>query len=109
MINITYWEKFVPIREKLKALSSVRYDWKWKYKMEAKEFLGIENNKETRLDASEKGKILEGEADRIFLNISGSSSDQRDRYHHMQRKIQKAVELVRNSDFEPIPEPKWDT
>ncbi|MDR0740758.1 MAG: hypothetical protein LBF34_03550 [Puniceicoccales bacterium] len=25
MVNITYWEKFVPIRENLQALSIVRY------------------------------------------------------------------------------------
>ena len=75
---------------------------------EAREFLGIKDDEETRLDANGRGGILKREADKIFLNIPKPSSDQGEKYRYMERKIQRAVELVENSDFSPIPEPKVD-
>jgi hypothetical protein len=75
---------------------------------EAREFLGIKDGEETRLDANERGGILKMEANKIFLNIPESSSDQRDKFHYMELKIQRAMELVENSNFSPIPEPKVD-
>jgi hypothetical protein len=73
---------------------------------EAKELLGIRDGEETRLDAQERGQILKNQANGIYFGSREPSSDQHDKFHHMERKIQRAIKLVEESDFKPIPEPK---
>jgi hypothetical protein len=72
---------------------------------DARQFLGIGDGEETRLDASERGGILGRALDQISLN-DGQSFDKSAQINYMRQKIQKAVELVQGSGFKSIPEPE---
>ena len=81
---------------------------------DAKQFLGIKDGEETRLDANERGRILKEEArgvynedmtGKIFTKAAERSPDQNNKIHYMEQKIERAVNLVKNSDFKAIPEP----
>jgi hypothetical protein len=84
---------------------------------DAKQLLGIRDGEETRLSAHDRGEILKGEARKVFNeNMAGKvfteapeiSSDRTDKLSHMEQKIQKAVELVEDSNNQNIPDPWGD-
>ncbi|MDR0740759.1 MAG: hypothetical protein LBF34_03555 [Puniceicoccales bacterium] len=81
---------------------------------EAKQLLGIRDGEETRLDVSERCTALKGEALEIHneymrskVGVPEPPPGHREKLRYMEQKFEKAAELVGNSDFAPISQPKW--
>jgi hypothetical protein len=64
-----------PIMQDMRNLDDMILD-------EAREFLNIKDNKETRLSANARGNQLQAAGDRIFLNTQEPKPDQVDKLHY---------------------------